>query len=305
MDKEIEQTTLAADNARNSLASSYEQDVSSKKSREDMLKTYKENAENAHHSYVAALESLNSTKVSVDDEIRALENNLKTANASADNSINAVDIKNLKKDLADTMVKSPVSGAITELNADVGNTPTGAVAKVETLNNLIIESHIKEFDVNNVKLGMKVEITSDALTKKDVFEGKLISIDPTPEKKAQGSSSNEVYYKTQIELVSRDFSKLKPGMNVRVKYILEEHKDVFTVPSTAIYEKGNKKFVLGIKKSAGSQTIHEYEVKTGSENDIETIITGDNVRNKLIVLNSPENYSNGMEISIEDSSKVK
>ena len=270
-----------------------------------MLKTYRSSADTAHNSYIAALENLKSTEVSVDDEIRALENNLKSANAGADNSMNAVDLKYLKEDLADTIIKSPVSGAITELDAEIGTAPTSAVAKVETLNKVIVESHIKEFDVNNIKLGMKVEITSDALSKKDVFEGKVISIDPTPEKKAQGATSNEVYYKTQIELVSKDLSKLKPGMNVRVKYILEENKDVFTVPSTAIYEKGNKKFVLGIKKSASGSTIQEYEVKTGSENDIETIITGDNVRNKLIIINAPENYSNGMEISVEDSPEIK
>lgn len=305
LDKEIEQTSLAAKNAKSSLESNLLQDGASKRNRQDVLATYKKASESAHNSYIAALENVKTTSVSVDDEIRALENGVQSANASADNTINAVDLKYLNEDLADTVIKAPTDGTITELSAEVGVTPSAALAKVETLSTIQIESHVKEFDVNKVKVGMKVEVTSDALNKGDVFEGKVISVEPTPEKKAQGSTTNEVYYKTKIELTSKNIEKLKPGMNVRVKYILEENKNVFAVPSTAIYEKGSKKFVLGIKKSAGTSTIKEYEVKTGSENDIETIITGDNVCDKLIVVNTPEDYSNGMEINLVDSADMK
>lgn len=305
IDKEIEQNNLALENAKSSLETSYVQDAASTKSRQDQLKTLRQSADSAHNSYLSALENAKLTEISIEDEIKALENNLRSANASADNSMNTVDLKYLKEDLAQTIIKAPTSGTITELNADVGTAPTDAVAKVESVNKVQIQSHIKEFDVNKVKVGMKVEITSDALEKSDKFEGRVLSIEPTPEKKAQGANSNEVYYKTTIEVTSKDTTKLIPGMNVRSKYVLEENKNVFAVPSTAIYEKGNKKFVLGIKKSSTSSEIKEYEVKTGIENDIETIITGDNVREKLIIINSPENYSNGMEITVVDSEAIK
>lgn len=305
IDKEIEQNNLALENAKSSLETSRLQDAASAKTRQDQLKTLRQSADSAHNSYLSALENAKLTEISIDDEIKALENNLQSANAGADNTMNAVDLKYLKEDLAQTIVKSPTSGTITELNADVGTAPTDAVAKVESVNKVQIQSHIKEFDVNKVKVGMKVEITSDALEKSDKFEGRVLSIEPTPEKKAQGANSNEVYYKTTIEVTSKDTTKLIPGMNVRSKYVLEENKNVFAVPSTAIYEKGNKKFVLGIKKSSTSSEIKEYEVKTGIENDIETIITGDNVREKLIIINSPENYSNGMEITVVDSEAIK
>ena len=305
IDKEIEQNNLALENAKSSLETSRLQDSASAKTRQDQLKTLRQSADSAHNSYLSALENAKLTEISIEDEIKALENNLKSANASADNSMNAVDLKYLKEDLAQTIIKAPTSGTITQLNADIGTAPTDAIAKVESVNKVQIESHIKEFDVNKVKVGMKVEITSDALEKSDKFEGRVLSIEPTPEKKAQGANSNEVYYKTTIEVTSKDTTKLIPGMNVRSKYVLEENKNVFAVPSTAIYEKGNKKFVLGIKKSSTSSEIKEYEVKTGIENDIETIITGDNVREKLIIINSPENYSNGMEITVVDSEAIK
>lgn len=306
INKEIDQNSLALNNAQDAVDTNSMQNSASAKTRQDMLKTYRQAADTAHNAYLSALGAKKTTEVSVDDEIKSLENALKTASTSGDNSVNNVDLKLLKDDLAKTYVKAPTSGTITELNAQVGLTPTDSVAKIETLNEIQVESHVKEFDANSIKVGMKVEITSDALSKKDKFEGKVISIDPTPEKKAQNSNSNEVYYKTKIEITSADKEKLLPGMNVRVKYIIDEHKDVLTVPSTAIFDKGNKQFVLAVKKSAsGISTIEEIPVLTGASNDISTAISGKDVHKNLIVINSPENYSSGMEIKIVNSDDTK
>ena len=233
----------------------------------------------------------------VNNEINTLKDQLRSAKSSNDNSVNAVDIKNLKEDLADTIVKAPISGTLTYVSDNIGAAPNGAIAKIETLSQLQIKSKVKEFDINKVKVGMDVEITSNALGKEAVYTGKVVSIDPVPIEPEKGTQNKDVSYKTVISINDSDKTQLKPGMNVKVKYVIKDTKNVLTVPTNAIYEKGSKNFVLALVKTVKGYEVKEFEVNKDLENDFETIITGKDIKSNMIVINSPENYSNGMQIS--------
>lgn len=297
MDEQIAQSSLAYENAKNSLEDSYKQSALSSKTRMDTLKTYKQAADSAYDAYIAAVENVKISDVAANDEIQALKDQLRAARENGNSIVNSAEMKNLKEELNDTIIKAPISGTITSLPEKIGSVPSGPVAKIETLNQLQIESRVKEFDVNKIKEGMEVEITSNALNKNVKYSGKVISVNPTPMTSEKGTQNNDVYYKTVIEIEGSDKTELKAGMNVKIKYIIDQSQNVLKVPSNAIFTKGNKNFVLALKKTSGGYIVEEYEVQKGLENEFETAVSGKDIKSKLIILNSPENYNSGMEIS--------
>ncbi|MDO5714138.1 MAG: efflux RND transporter periplasmic adaptor subunit [Tissierellia bacterium] len=292
----MDQISLELSKTQDDLKSNQENVEKNNKSRLDQLKTLRQNADHAHHSYLGALESLKSTKVQVNNEIRTLEDSLKTTKAGL-NSADDTDLKYLAKDLEKTMIKAPVSGTITSLNGKEGLVPTEAIAKIETTENLNITSHVKEYNIKDVQVGTKVMITSDAVEGKE-FKGRVISISPTPEEGKQGENSGEVYYKTMIHIQTEDMEAFTPGMSVRVKYILSEEKDTFTVPSTALFERDGKSYILGLEEKGDTKNIVQFEVKTGLENDFETAIQGKKLKPGMDILTSPAGYSEGQNVMI-------
>ena len=96
-------------------------------------------------------------------------------------------------------------------------------------------------------------------------------------------------------------------MTLRVKYIFESKKDVFTVPVNAIYEKNGKSFILAhIGEKVNKYTLEEFPVIVKEKNDYEAVITSDTKLQGLNVINMPDKYSAGMEVGpIEESDEAK
>lgn len=306
--KALEQNALQDQIARGNLAFSDYQKGKTKMSLQDRLSTLGQSAEDAKHSYDSAVKNLEVAKVMAQDEISSLQRALAIAQAGGDNTISQVQLKFLKEDLEKSLLKAPIEGTVTEVNLVQGQVPNNYAVKIETVDRLIIESQVKEFDVNEVKVGCPVEITSDALPGDKVFQGKVESVDPIPISNLTPAGtqapSNEVRYKVRISLDKED-QAIRPGMNVRIKYILDRKKDVLAVPSNAVYEKNGKSFVMVMTDGPSAQ-IAEIEVKVAGENDFETIIQSDKIKEGTRVINSPDAYTPGLKVRLgEKEPKAK
>ena len=301
--QEIEQQSLAYEAADKNLAEGIKSNLNSDKLRQDQLKTLRKSADDLKNAYESAVKSLDVTKVGVDNEINSLKNALKLAEASKDTS-SGVEIKYLKEDLAKTKVKSPISGTITENNLIIGQVPTDYVAKVETLNKKIVKSQIKEYDLNNITIGMEVEITSESLGKDKKYKGRVISINPTPIKVTGQDASGESKYETEISIENDGDNLIKAGMNVRVKYIIKEMKDVITVPTSSVYTKNSKDFVMIYSEK--ENMIKEVPVEVLAENEFESVVKGNDLKENIRVINSSDKYQSGMSITLgNDMEKSK
>lgn len=294
--KTIEQSKVDMEKARQDIQSNEDTAMKNAKAREDQLKTLRQNADNAHNTYLAAIESLDSAKKQVDNEINTLRDSVKTAGA-AQNNVDQVDLKYLAEDLEKTVIKAPTDGTVTKLSAKEGMVPTEAVAKIETVQSLKIESHVKEFNVKQIKAGTKVVVTSDSIEGKE-FDGKVLSVSPTPEDKKQGDTSTDVLYKSTIELQAKDMENFTPGMTVRVKYILSEEQNTFTVPTTAIFQRDNKDYVLALVGDGEEKQVKKVEVVQGMSNDFETAVQGKDIKENLSVLSNPAGYSEGQVLKV-------
>lgn len=258
--------------------------------------------EELENQYQVALKNLEIARISAQDEITALENNLNIAVSSGDNTINYIDIKYLNEEFSKTVIKSPVEGTITDVNMTLGQTPQDFVARVETIDELVIESQVKEYDINTVKVGMKVEITSDA-TNDDVANGKVVSINPTPNTPSgfnqQPTNTGEVTYDVLVTL-DEDNHNIKPGMNVRVRYIVDRKNDVYVVPSNAVYQKGESYFML-VMDNENNQELREFKVEIKGENSFETVVSSNEIKDNMIVINAPDEYSPGTILKVVDT----
>lgn len=299
-EKQIDATKLEVKKAKEDIYADADKVLKSQKARDDELKTLEQNVKTARDNYESAKKNLESTKVQVANEISGLSDNLKTARAGV-NNLDNVEIENLTEELEKVLIKAPVDGTVTEVNAKKGQAPAGSVAKIETIDTLRIESQVKEYDKNSVSVGTNVEITSDSVMG-ETYKGKVISIDPVPMPTSEENKSGEVLYKTVIEINEGQNIKLAPGMTLRVKYILSQEKDTFKVPTDAIFERDGKNYVLALKEMGKDKyQIEKVEVNLGLSNDAETAIKSKNLKEKDKILATSGGYGEGNIVKIEDS----
>ena len=300
--KNLDQMSIDIEKAHDDLKSDADKSIKASQARDDQLKTYKLAMDTAENSYKAALVSLKSAQTSADNEISMLRDALNSANANS-NNLDEVELKYLNEELEKTKIRALKDGTITKIDAKEGEVPKSAIARIETVNKLKIESLIKEYNVKDVKIGTKVIITSDALSDEE-FEGRVSFINPTPEDLDPNSQSKDVNYKTEIDISKEDSEKLSPGMSLRVKYILSEQEDTYHVPTTAIFNRDGKDYVLALKKD-GNNTykIANVEVKKGLENDFETAIKGKDLKRDMKVLSNTQGYGEGQIINISEKAE--
>ena len=295
--KQVESTSLEVKKAKEDLYADADKALKARKSRDDELKTLAQNLETAKNNYESAKKNLESTKIQVANEISGLRDNLKTSQAGA-NNLDNVEIENLSEELEKVMIKAPADGTVTEVPAKEGQVPTGYLAKIETIDKLRIESQIKEYDKNSIKVGTQVEITSDSLMGES-YKGKVISIDPAPMPVSEDNKSGEVLYKTVIEIDEGQEGKFAPGMTLRVKYIISQEENTFKVPSDAIFERDNKSYVLALKDQGKDKyQIEKVEVTRGLENDAETAIKSKDLKEGDKVLATSGGYGEGSQVKL-------
>lgn len=295
--KQVESTSLEVKKAKEDLSADADKALKARKSRDDELKTLAQNLETAKNNYESAKKNLESTKIQVANEISGLRDNLKTSQAGA-NNLDNVEIENLSEELEKVMIKAPADGTVTEVPAKEGQVPTGYLAKIETIDKLRIESQIKEYDKNSIKVGTEVEITSDSIMG-EVYKGKVISIDPAPMPVSEDNKSGEVLYKTVIEIDEGQEEKFAPGMTLRVKYIISQEENTFKVPSDAIFERDNKSYVLALKDLGKDKyQIEKVEVTRGLENDAETAIKSKDLKEGDKILATSGGYGEDSQVKL-------
>jgi RND family efflux transporter MFP subunit len=171
-------------------------------------------------------------------------------------------------------VTAPVSGVITVLNAQNGQSLSGggssssgssaasagsssnSAVEISNLATLYAQAQINEIDLVNVKVGQPAAVTFDALA--DVVEsGTVDSIAPTGI-----SSSGVVTYNVNISLLNTD-ARLRPTMSCTVVITTATHPDALVIPSSAVRSNSTtqQKYVLVGDTTNGSIT--SVDVRTG------------------------------------------
>jgi len=193
-----------------------------------------------------------------------------------------IDIKQAELDIQDTYVQinnrsitAPISGVVTDVQANVGETISSGnpVVSLISADQFEIEAHLPESDIAKVRVGAEAQVTLDAYGSDDMFQAKVASVDP-----AETIVEGVATYKTVLHFTEDD-ERIKSGMTADITIQGERKENVIAVPQRSVITKDGEKYVQVLE----GETVVEKQVKTGlrgTDGNIEVtdgLVEGDNV----------------------------
>ncbi|SPL69782.1 Macrolide export protein MacA [Acinetobacter stercoris] len=151
-----------------------------------------------------------------------------------------------KEDLGYTQIVAPMDGTIVAIVTEEGQTVNAnqsapTIVKLAKLDTMTIKAQISEADVMKVQEGQKVYFTTLGDSEKKRY-ATLRQIEPAPDSiktettsnnSSSSSSSTAVYYNALFDVPNED-GKLRIDMTAQVYIILNDAKNVLTVPASAL-----------------------------------------------------------------------
>ena len=158
--------------------------------------------------------------------------------------------------VANTVIRSPVSGVVIDRSVDEGQTvaasfQTPTLIKIaQDLTKMQINASFSEADLGKLKTGQTASFRVDAFPNQ-TYEGTVrqIRLNPT-------TQQNVVTYDVVIDVANPEL-KLLPGMTAYVDIVLEERSNVLLVPNAAL------RFKPTVAKDKKAVATNTDTVKTG------------------------------------------
>ena len=257
--------------------------------------------DSAYNGYVTALKSLDAAIASVETQLQSSENQLDSAKLSAQSAreTRELTLEQMDESMEDLVITAPAAGTVTAVYATLGGPSTGLLFVIEDVEDLVVKTTIRSYDVGQVQEGMDVTIKSDA-TGDASFAGTVSFIAPASQKTATGetNTANEVF-DAEVKVLSQD-TGLRIGMSVRLNYVLEAETGVLAVPYDAVYTNasGQSCVMAARDQGNGKYLLEEIPVTTGVESDVEVAISGPGIQAGLQVLNDPAGRQAGEVVTL-------
>lgn len=263
------------------------------KSADSTLSDYSIAVDTAYSAYQSALNAYDATEASVDAQLQSSYNSLKSSELGTNQDSAILELANLQKDLEDTSIYAGCAGTVTAVYASVGSSGAGLLFVIEDVDDLVVETSVKEYDVDTVEEGMEVTIKSEG-TGSEVYKGKVSTIAPTTNKNAAGTTdqTGDIEFAVKVKVTSPD-TRLRIGMSVRLNYIIERQSNVLAAPYETVYKNAaGEDAVLAITEDGeGRLILKELPVTLGFENDLDIVISGDGIEEGIRLVNDPESYA--------------
>ncbi len=149
-------------------------------------------------------------------------------------------------DLEKTVIRSPIDGTVTELNAEIGeivmigtmNNPGTVIMTVADLNTIEVEVEVDETDIAKVKLGQPAKIEVDAFPD-TTFRGEVTEVGNAAIRGTSGSTDVAPNFLVKILLLD-DVPEIKPGMTATADVTTAKREHATYVPIQAIVMRPEK-----------------------------------------------------------------
>ncbi|WP_148222716.1 efflux RND transporter periplasmic adaptor subunit [Caldicellulosiruptor acetigenus] len=156
-------------------------------------------------------------------------------------------IENLKKEINNCKVISPVNGVISNLNVSEGKLINmgDSICSIWSPNDLIFESKISEYDVYKVKKGDRVKLNftpHSSYIPESELDGVVESINPRP--LDEDLSQNISWFNIKVRFHDEN---IKRGTHATAEIEVIRKKDALCIPIEAVRKEGDKYFVY-VKK---------------------------------------------------------
>ncbi len=167
------------------------------------------------------------TRQDLDTSVQAL----KAAKAQMD--VAQAQVVRDRRNLDNTVIRSPVSGVVVSRLVDVGQTVAASLQSptlftiARDLSHMQIDTSYAEADVGNIRVGQQATFRVDAFPNR-TFRGEVrqVRLNPT-------TQQNVVTYDVVVSVDNPD-QVLLPGMTAYVNIVVAQRKDVLMVPNAAL-----------------------------------------------------------------------
>lgn len=185
------------------------------------------------------------------------------------------------------VVSAKRKGLVLALNDDPS--VEEAFITIGSLNDLVVEGNVSEYDALKINREQAVILTSEAVLD-EAWEGEVSMIHDLPESTLEDDMN--AYY--PIEVKVKDKINLKPGFKMLIEVITSE-RNVDTLPTNAIKQAGDKNYVYLVEKNK----VKEIEVEVGVANHDRIEILSGVKENDMVIMNPSKDLVDGMEVDIK------
>lgn len=196
-------------------------------------------------------------------------------------------ITNFKKNIS-----SPISGVVTEVNADVNFKVDSSkpLFKIADTENLQIGINVPNIKAKKLQVGHEVTVTSDSLNNDEVLKGKITKISKVASKTGDFSETT-----TRVIVELENYSTLKPGMTTNVTITYNKLENKILVPFNFIQTdvENNTSVVYVLNKD---NVVEKRNVTIGENNTFSFEITSGLNENENIIENVNNIYKDGDKI---------
>lgn len=185
-------------------------------------------------------------------------------------------------------VESPLTGIIGRVYVDKGATVTAqtAIALVVDMDKVKVNLNIPEEYLSRIAIGESVEITLSAYPEEKFF-GKVSLISPVLDLETRTAP-------VEISIANSGY-RLKSGMFVQARLILEEHKNVPVIAKEAVMGKAPDFYVYVISENLARQKNVKLGIRQGADYEVvEGLKEGD-----LVVVMGQQKLSDGASVIAE------
>ncbi len=202
--------------------------------------------------------------------------------------------------IADLHVKSTINGKVVEINEDAAAVSNQMESKpfirIGSLNQMIVEGLISEYDSLRIQEGQTVTLKSEVVPDQ-IWTGKVNYISYLPNETNTGSEVNggngSVQYPIEIAVDNGNIG-LKPGFQLIVEIETEKYK-ANTLPVTTVQQENNQNFVYIVKDGIVERREVTVGITSGERIEIKDGIT----LSDQVIVNPDDTVTEGMEVNVK------
>ena len=222
--------------------------------------------DDAQQKYLAAANTRDKavSQISVDTS--------KLRQAEAQVAQNQASLKQLEEQLSYTTITSPMDGTILSRDVEIGDAVSSIlvlgstatlVMTIGDTSQVYVQGKVDESDIGKVYLGQAARIKVESFKDK-TFEGKVTKIAPLGVEK-----DNVTTFEVRVS-IDNPGGELKANMTANAEILLEEHKNVLTVPEQAVLYDKDRNASVEIPDPKAKNGRRKIDIKAGISNGTKT-----------------------------------
>ena len=221
-----------------------------------------QNLDNANRDYLAALTKRDAAKAQIGVD------NAKMKQARAQVAQSEASLNQLEEQLGYTTIVAPMDGVVLSRDVEIGDAVSSIlvlgstatlVMTVGDTTEVYVKGKVDEADIAHVYLGQPARIKVESFRDR-YFQGKVTKISPMGVEK-----DNVTTFEVRVS-INNPGGELKAQMTANAEILLDEHKNVLTVPENAVIYDSQKNASVEIPDKKQKEGKRKIPIKVGLSN---------------------------------------